>query len=277
MRVAFLSAILISISGPACNAQSIMEAGGVNAGAAGLGAGLAASASHGRLVNSSYNNALRAQQALAEQTKAIEANMKVGCSYEAKKQWENAEQVFKNALKIVAMRDGPGSPKSVPVLRHLVTVTKAQDRLDDAIGYQKLVVAFDKAEKSVDVGGLVNEQIALSKMMYDRHDYTGAEPVLSQAVEKLDQAPNLQEDKRYVALVTYARVLHNLHKDRKAEIIEVLAAAEAAKAGRKIPESSLPPTPTAEADATTSGAPANSPVAPPDAGGSNSVSGGTVP
>ena len=87
-----------------------METGGVHAATAGLGAGLAAGASHGRVLTRSYQAMLQAQQVALIQTKAIHQYMALGAQYEAKREWENAEKSFKYVLQVTALRDGPGSP-----------------------------------------------------------------------------------------------------------------------------------------------------------------------
>ena len=121
-------------------AQGTMEFGAIHAGAIGLGAGLAASRSHGQVIRRSYEAMVQAEQATLAQTKAIEQYMKIGSQLESKKRWSDAEKSFTYVLKVVALRDGPGSIKSVPALQHLVSVSKQQGKLGEAIDFQKTVV-----------------------------------------------------------------------------------------------------------------------------------------
>ncbi|MBK9205917.1 MAG: hypothetical protein IPL73_26580 [Candidatus Obscuribacter sp.] len=146
MPVRILLALSLFLSLPlAASAQAFMEAGGVYAGVAGLGAGLAASQNHGQALKSSYELAIQAQQALVAQNEAISQYLKLGTEYEAKKDWAAAEKCFKYVLQVVNRRDGPGSPNGLPALKHLVKINVAQNKIDDAIGLQKTVVAFTQA------------------------------------------------------------------------------------------------------------------------------------
>jgi len=200
--------------------QAMLENGGLYSSVTGLGAGLAASQHHGEVVKRSYQAVVRAEESALTQTRAIEQYMQLGCQYEAKKQWENAEKSFMCVLQFIARRDGPGSEKSVPALKHLVTVTKAQDKLADAISYQKTVVAFTKAARVPDYQTLVDQQVNLSNLFIQRQDYAGAEPVLREAVTVYDAHPSLPGKQRRATRASYAKLLRKLHKDSEAEAIE---------------------------------------------------------
>jgi hypothetical protein len=194
-----------------CWSQGMMEQGGLYSSVAGLGAGLAASRGHGEVVNRSYEAMIRAQQAIATQTKAIEVHMAKGCQFEASKEWENAEKSFKYVLQIVSRRDGPGSTASLPALKHLVTVCHAQNKLDDAINYQKTVIAFTKAGKVPDPS-VPKLQLDLCQMLVEKQDYASAEPVLKEVVQADDSKSTLSNEQRCAALTTYNEVLSRLNK-----------------------------------------------------------------
>src|SRR5271165_2696931 len=85
-----LALLLTPLLVPPVFAQAIFESGATNAMAAGLGAGAAATAGRGRLLQKAYMSAAEAQQAALAQTQAIQRYMKQGTEYEAKKQWANA-------------------------------------------------------------------------------------------------------------------------------------------------------------------------------------------
>jgi hypothetical protein len=200
-----------------------MEFGAVHAGAIGLGAGLAASREHGQVVRRSYEAMVQAQQATIAQTKAIEHYMSVGCQLESKKQWSDAEKSFTYVLKVVALRDGPGSIKSVPALQHLVNVSKEQGKLTEAIDFQKTVVAFTKSAKVPNQQAVFNSQIDLSKLFIQHDDYTNAEPILRETVATSTVYAAMPPEKRQHALTLYAKVLRKLHKDSEADAIEATA------------------------------------------------------
>jgi hypothetical protein len=197
--------------------QAMVEAGGTLSAAGGLGAGLAASRSHGRMVGRSYEAMIQAQQALVAQTQAIQQYMKSGCKFEAAKQWASAEKSFKYVLKVVAVRDGPGSSNGVPALKHLVTISAAQDKLDEAIGFQKTVLAFAKGGNPFVI---MREQYNLSNLYLNYGDCSSAEPMLKDAVSYCDAHPSLPIMQQKETRSSYAKVLRQLHKDSEAEIVE---------------------------------------------------------
>jgi hypothetical protein len=203
-----------------CWSQGIMEGFGVRASSAGLGAGAAASMNHGQAIVRSADTLARAQQAALAQTKAIELSMKLGCDAELKKDWFNAEKYFNYVLKVVALRDGPGSPKSVPALQHLVTVSKGEKNIDQAISYQKTVLAFTKASQAPDSSPVFNEQSNLSNLYVEKEDYWSAEPILRDSVALLNTNPSISADKRLKTLTAYAKVLRKVSKDAEADEVE---------------------------------------------------------
>jgi hypothetical protein len=201
-------------------AQGTMEFGAIHAGAIGLGAGLAASRSHGQVIRRSYEAMVQAEQATLAQTKAIEQYMKIGSQLESKKRWSDAEKSFTYVLKVVALRDGPGSIKSVPALQHLVSVSKQQGKLGEAIDFQKTVVAFTKSAKVPDQQAVLRSQIDLTNLFILKNDYTSAEPILRNTITSDAAYQSLPPEKRRVTLNAYAKVLRKLHKDAEADVLE---------------------------------------------------------
>ncbi len=193
-------------------AQGMAENGGLYSSMAGLGAGLAASQRHGAVVGRSYQAVINAQQAAIIQSQAITQYMRQGCEFEATKQWLNAEKSFKYVLRVIAMRDGPGSRNSLPVLEHLVTVTKAQNKLKEATDFQSTVVAFTKAGKTPDYNAVVSQQMNLSNLYIEQEDYANAEPVLKSAIQVYDSCPTLSKERRKDIITSYSKVLKKLHK-----------------------------------------------------------------
>lgn len=222
MPVRILLALSLFLSLPlAASAQAFMEAGGVYAGVAGLGAGLAASQNHGQALKSSYELAIQAQQALVAQNKAISQYLKLGTEYEAKKDWAAAEKCFKYVLQVVNRRDGPGSPNGLPALKHLVKINVAQNKIDDAIGLQKTVVAFTQAAKKADPQAVIKSKLDLSNLFIQKGDYASAEPVLQQSVTTCSTAPATScTNERRVTLRTYSQVLRKLKKDSEADNVD---------------------------------------------------------
>jgi tetratricopeptide (TPR) repeat protein len=227
-----------------CYSQGIIDAGAAQSAALGLGAGLSASASHGRVVTRSYESMLQAQQVAMAQTRAIEQYMKLGCQFEAKKQWDNAEKSYQYVLKVVALRDGPGSPKAVPALQHLVTVNRELNNLPEAINFQERVLAFAKRASVQDYQATLSAQLNLSDLLIRKSDFERAAPVLSESVALCNANPSIPTKRRRAALKTYATVLRKLHKDADAEAIEAQAAADDQSASEtavsKSPETDSP-------------------------------------
>lgn len=218
--------VLILVPSP-CHCQGMAEFGGTHAMSAGLGAGLAASyGNHSKVVSRSYQAIIKAQQGVLAQSKAIEQYMKYGCQLEAQKNWADAERSFRYVLQVISRRDGPGSVKSVPALQHLVSVTKAQKKLDDAINFQETVLAFKKAAPIPDPNEVVNAQSRLSDLFIQNNDYKGAASVLHQSVSYYNSHPSLPRQNKQAALASYAQVLRKLHKDEEAESVEAANTSE---------------------------------------------------
>jgi hypothetical protein len=96
----YLCVAILSGSATTCrvDAQGLSEGDFVQAGAAGLGAGLAASGRHGQVATRSYEAMLQARQAALLQTKTIEHYMSLGADYQTKRQLANAEAAYKYVL-----------------------------------------------------------------------------------------------------------------------------------------------------------------------------------
>ncbi|HEY9756390.1 MAG TPA: hypothetical protein V6C97_14585 [Oculatellaceae cyanobacterium] len=223
-RLLLPAATLLLVSPPVL-AQGFLESANMDAMSVGLGAGLAASLGRGALVGRTYQTAADAQmsaaQALQVQTKAIQQYMKLGCQYEAKKQWQNAEKSFRYVMQVSTMRDGVGSPKMVPTLQHLVHVSEAQGNIFDAIGFQQRVLQFAKNEKIPDPITVISEEIRLSNLYLSQQDYQHAEAQAEDSYVRAKAAnTTLPKEKRLVVLKTYAELLRKMKKDAQAAGIE---------------------------------------------------------
>ncbi|CAN5601995.1 hypothetical protein BH11CYA1_BH11CYA1_28810 [soil metagenome] len=206
--------------------QSIMEAGGLHAGVAGLGAGLAASQNHGAAVRSTYEVAAQAQQAILAQNKAVEQYLTLGTKYEAKKDWAAAEKCYSFVLQVVNRRDGPGSANGLPALKHLVSVNVAQNKITDAINFQKTVVAFTERSKTANPQAVIQTKLDLSNLFIRQSDYTSAEPYLQQSAAVAEHETAIPIAQRKVTLTTYSTVLRKLKKTSEADAIEAVLAAQ---------------------------------------------------
>ncbi len=215
--------------GQEVSAQGIFEGGGVEASAVGLGAGVAASSQHGRVLQRTYQSAVDVEQATAVRTQAIQQYMKLGCEFETKKQWGNAEKAFKYVLQVTALRDGPGSPKSVPALQHLATVSKAQNNWGDAISFQKTILIFVKGSQVPNQSAVVNAQSDLADSYVHRQEYVNAEPVLRESLDICDANPSVSSAKRKVVVAKYAKVLRQLNRDQEADALEAKEAMQPAQ------------------------------------------------
>ncbi|HEY9793946.1 MAG TPA: hypothetical protein V6D22_26355 [Candidatus Obscuribacterales bacterium] len=207
LLVALTVACLVT---PPVVAQGMLESGGVRAFSAGLGAGLAGSLGHGAFVRQSYEAGLEAQKAIAEQTKAINDYAVRGAQFETKQQWAYAEMAYKYVLSLISHRDGPGSANSLPVLAHLSKITKQEHKLDDAISYQKTVVALTQASKKLEPKALLAAQRDLSGLFIEKRDYPAAKNALQREVALFDRYPSLPREELSVSMEVYGKVLQRL-------------------------------------------------------------------
>jgi hypothetical protein len=223
-----LLALLLSLIVPvSVSAQSLMEFGDLRAGAAGTGAGAGMSAGlgHKNAVNKSFQKVTKSMTAAQKaafdaQTKAVDQYWSSGCRYEVAKQWSNAEKTFAYVLQVITMRDGAKSASRVPVLQKLVTATKAQKKLDQAIVYQKSIVDFHKTTSRPDERAIIKTEQELSGLYLDKHDYAAAEPVLKDSIALFAKYPKLPNQQRIITLKTYGTVLRKLKRNAEAEKIE---------------------------------------------------------
>jgi hypothetical protein len=228
-RALALVSLFVACMSPA-QSQGLMEGTFVRGLGAGMGAGTAASLSKGKTVRNTYAQMLQAQQAMLAQTKAIEQFVSTGAQMEAKKQWANAEQAFQSALQMIAKRDGPGSPKSAPVLEKLAKVSKEQKKLDQAIGYQKTVVAFANRAAQQNPAAAVQAQTSLSSMYIDKGDFANAEGVLKQSTDIVRRDKSINPSTYSSTLKVYGVVLRKLNKIAEAEQIDAELAQQGAEA-----------------------------------------------
>jgi hypothetical protein len=219
------------VAAPA-SAQSIMEAGGLHAGVAGLGAGLAASQNHGKAIRSTYEVAAQTQQAVLAQNEAIKQYLSLGTKYEAKKDWAAAEKCYAYVLQVVNRRDGPGSANGLPALKHLVSVNVAQNKIPEAIGFQKTVVAFTERAKQADPRQVLQSKLDLSRLFIKQNDYSNAEPYLQQSVAITQNDTTIPTAQRKTTLKTYSTVLRKLKKTTEAEVIESKLAEQELEEGK---------------------------------------------
>lgn len=217
------TAAWVTLTAAPALSQSIMEAGGLHAGVAGLGAGLAASQNHGKVVRSTYEVAAQTQQAILAQNKAIEQYLSLGTKYETKKEWAAAEKCYAYVLQVVNRRDGPGSANGLPALKHLVSINLAQNKIPEAIGFQRTVVAFTERAKKLDPQAIVQSKLDLSNLFIKQNDYISAEPYLQQSVVIAQKETAIPRAQRKTTLKTYSSVLRKLKKTTEAEAIEALA------------------------------------------------------
>ena len=226
-----LALLLMSIAciSPA-QSQGIMEGTFVRGLGAGMGAGTAASIGHGKVVRRTAESMIQAQQAIVAQTKAIEQSVATGIQMQAKKQWASAEQYFQDALRMIAKRDGPGSPKSAPVLSRLANVAKNQHKLDDAIGYQKTVVAFANNARAQNPTAAVQAQVDLSNLFIDKGDLAKAEGVLKQSADTVRRDRSIPPKTYSTTLRVYGEVLRKLNKTAEADVVDAELASQGTEA-----------------------------------------------
>lgn len=211
--------------------QAMTEFGGMGAlraGAMGTGAGLSAGMGNDQ-VRRSYGLMMDAQQkamgaakgAIAEQTKAIQQYWNYGVQAEAQKKWAAAEQAYKYALQTISARDGQKSTTNVPVLERLVSTSKAEKKMDQAIDFQKMIVNLFQGEKKPDYKSVVKSRQELSNLFVQKQDYKSAEPILRDTMAMCDANHNVGNEQRSVILRLYGSVLRKLNKNAEADKLEM--------------------------------------------------------
>jgi hypothetical protein len=128
---------------------------------------------------------------------------------------------------VVNRRDGPGSANGLPALKHLVSVNVAQNKIPEAIGFQRTVVAFTERAKKLDPQALVQTKLDLSNLFIKQNDYSSAEPYLQQSVVITQKETTIPRAQRKTTLKTYSTVLRKLKKTTEAEAIEATLAEQA--------------------------------------------------
>jgi tetratricopeptide (TPR) repeat protein len=191
---------------------------------AGLGAGLAGSMNHGAVVRNSYEAIMHAQQVAAAETKAINDYLALGNKFEKAKEWFYAEQSFAYVLKLIAHQDGPGSKRSVAVLEHLSQACKKQGKLDQAIGYQKTLVALKDKAKDPDPDGAFKATHELSQLYLEKKDLANAQRNLQQETSLFNKYPQLPRAQFATTLAVYGKVLREMHQDAEAARVEAMVA-----------------------------------------------------
>jgi hypothetical protein len=130
------------------------------------------------------------------------------------------EKAYRYALQTIARRDGVGSPKSVPVLQHLVTVSKQQNNLSQAIDFQKTVFAFTKNARVPDIELQAKAQTGLGVLYLQKQDYAAAEPMLKESVDTYEANPGLPKSHSNEARRSYARLLRETNREAEAQSVE---------------------------------------------------------
>lgn len=196
----------------AATCQATME-WGMGAGTAGLGAGLGARMNQKRGAQPSAAGVGAALPTEVDFAKYVSAAAK----HEAAKQWHEAEECYRSALKTIALREGPGSIKSLPIVQHLVKVTKEQGNYSDAISFQKTLVTFAGNSGPAQVE---KERHMLGKLYALNRDYAQAEPLLKSAVEAGKTRTDIPQEEQLETMRAYSKVLHKLNKADEASQID---------------------------------------------------------
>jgi hypothetical protein len=130
------------------------------------------------------------------------------------------KKCYAYVLQVVNRRDGPGSANGLPALKHLVSVNLAQNKIPEAIGFQKTVVAFTERAKQADPRQVLQSKLDLSRLFIRQNDYSNAEPYLQQSVAITQNDTTIPIAQRKTTLKTYSTVLRKLKKTTEAEAVE---------------------------------------------------------
>jgi hypothetical protein len=178
---------------------------------------------HGQFTQRSYRELVQTHNEAMSETQVINLWFKYGYKLESQKKWAQSEQAFNYVLKVVALRDGPGSPASLPILEHLAKVSGEQKNLKEAIGYQETALNMLKAQKTLNQQAILNDQLILANLYAQNQDFANAEDVLKDSTAMYSAKPSLSNQQRRLTYQLYARVLRQLHKDSEADAIEIAA------------------------------------------------------
>jgi hypothetical protein len=191
---------------------------------------------HAKITVRSHDELMAAWRIKVQQTLAIEKYNKFANQLEIQKKWADAESNFRYVLKLVALRDGPGSPKSVPVLEHLVKLNEIQKNTDKAMSYQETALLLIKAQDPPNKQAILDNERSLGELYVQMAEYKDAESVLKDAMIICKAEPSVPVQSRSAVYQTYGRVLRQLHKDAEAQAIE-------ASPDYKAPQTDEPVTP----------------------------------
>ncbi len=100
-------------------------------------------------------------------------------------------------------------------------MTQAQNKIEDAIGYQKTAIAFEKSGPTINASAVVKAQNNLTNLMLIKGDYASAEPVIRDSVAVCNtHKSSLSQGQRRHTMVVYSRILRKLKKNSEAEVVE---------------------------------------------------------
>jgi hypothetical protein len=189
-----LAAAMIAYSIAPAQAQ-IMESSAVRGFAAGLGGGTAAITTNNARAMA---RTPRAAMSPVQQTYLISSLTYQGRALEKSGKLHLAEQSYREALRVIAQRDGVGSRACVPVLTLLTVTLKEQKFFDDAISNQKTVVLFAKANVKASPLELISSQQELADLYSAKHDLKNAEIVLKDNVTVANANADIPAETREV-------------------------------------------------------------------------------
>jgi len=173
-----LAAAIIAHSIAPAQAQ-IMESSAIRGFASGLGGGTAAiTTNNARAMARTPLSTMSPTQ----QTSLITSLTNQGRTLKKRGKARLAEQSYREALRVIAQRDGVGSKASVPVLILLTATLKEQSNFDDAISNQKTVVLFAKANVSAAPLEVISSQQELADLYTLKHDLISTENILKDNV-----------------------------------------------------------------------------------------------
>jgi hypothetical protein len=173
-----LGIVMIAYSITPVQAQ-LMDSSAVRGFAAGLGGGSAAITTNNAraMARTPY-----ATMSPGQQSTLVTSMTNQGRTLEKTGKSHLAEQSYREALRVIAQRDGIGSAASVPVLKLLVESLKEQKNYDDAISNQKTIVLFAKKNVSMAPMEVITSQQKLAELYIAKHDLTSAETILKDVV-----------------------------------------------------------------------------------------------
>lgn len=219
-KVILSLALICFFATQATQAQGIFESQAVRGLSAGMGSGMAAGLSNGKVVQRSYERMVEAQQAGLALTKTINEYVSFGTIYEQKKDWLQADKCFRFVLQLIARRDGPGSKSTVPILTHLVVTSKAQNKLDEALAFQKTILSFAQSCKVPDTKVILQAQQDLASVYMLKQDYVTAAPILKDSLDRCYSSSEFLPKQLQSIKKKYASTLRKLNREAEAVALE---------------------------------------------------------